>query len=67
MVKRAMRLLYIVICSTLFLAFMLGLRWLYYGISDEFGYGMVVGAAIFFFLGYYAGMTDQKRKVTDDL
>lgn len=61
------QLAYIIICSALFLAFMLGLRWLYYGISDHFGYGLLAGTFLGGALGYYAGMTDQKRKATDDL
>ncbi len=61
------QLAYIIICSTLFLAFMLGLRWMLTSWGDEFLYGAAFGAVLFFLIGYYAGMTDQKRKATDDL
>jgi uncharacterized transporter YbjL len=41
-----MRLAYILICSGLMLAFFLGLRFMIYGISDEFGFGFIAGALI---------------------
>jgi hypothetical protein len=41
-----MRLAYILICSGLMLAFFLGLRFMIYGISDEFGTGFALGMGL---------------------
>lgn len=57
-----MRLIYFAVCSAIFIAVMTALHWLMTGISDHFMYGMAVGVFLAFGIGYYAGMTDQKRK-----
>lgn len=54
------RLAYVVICVAGLLAFWFAARWLIYGVSDDFGLGVGVGALIGFSFAAAAALIDKR-------
>lgn len=57
----AYRLSYVVICCALMLGLWFAVRWVVYGVSDDFGIGIGLGFAIGVLLMYAVGIVDKRN------